>query len=64
MKNCLCLIQSHVTIEAILKSTANRAVLLEVMSMAKTLSEKATQSLGDFEKQFIVDPPAVKIVQE
>lgn len=60
MKNCLCLIQSPVTIEAILKSTANRAVL----QITKILSEKATQSLGDFEKQFIVDPPAVKIVQE
>lgn len=52
------------TIDTILKSIANRAQLLELMSITKVLSEKATQSLGDFEKQFIVDPPAVKIVRE
>ncbi|CAC5368152.1 ALOX5 [Mytilus coruscus] len=56
--------KSPVVIETILKSIANRAELLGVMSITKVLSEKATQSLGDFEKQLIVDPPAVKIVDE
>lgn len=56
--------KNPVTIETILKSIANRAHLLELMSITKVLSEKATQSLGDFEKQFIFDPPAVKIVEE
>ena len=58
------LLQSPVTIETILKTIANRAQLLELMSITKVLSEKATQSLGDFEKQLIVDPPAVKILEQ
>ncbi|XP_052075776.1 allene oxide synthase-lipoxygenase protein-like [Mytilus californianus] len=56
--------KSPVEIETILKSIANRAELLGLMSITKVLSEKATQSLGDFEKQLIVDPPAVKLVNE
>ncbi|XP_071128944.1 polyunsaturated fatty acid 5-lipoxygenase-like [Mytilus edulis] len=56
--------KSQVEIETILKTIPNRAELLELMSITKVLSEKATQSLGDFEKQLIVDPPAVKIVHE
>ncbi|XP_071127123.1 allene oxide synthase-lipoxygenase protein-like isoform X1 [Mytilus edulis] len=56
--------KSPVVIETILKSIANRAELLGVMSITKVLSEKATQSLGDFEKQLIVDPPAIQIVDE
>ncbi|XP_063413650.1 allene oxide synthase-lipoxygenase protein-like isoform X2 [Mytilus trossulus] len=53
-----------VTIETVLGSIANRIKLLETMTINKVLSEKATQSLGDFEKQLIVDPPAMKIVEE
>lgn len=53
-----------VTIETILESIANREQLLEVMSITKVLSEKGTQSLGDFERNLIVDPRAVEIVQE
>ncbi|CAG2249786.1 ALOX5 [Mytilus edulis] len=56
--------KSQVEIETILKTIPNRAELLELMSITKVLSEKATQSLGDFEKQLIVDPPAVKIVHD
>ncbi|XP_063398550.1 polyunsaturated fatty acid 5-lipoxygenase-like [Mytilus trossulus] len=56
--------KNQIEIETILKTIPNRAELLELMSITKVLSEKATQSLGDFEKQLIVDPPAVKIVNE
>ncbi|CAG2203987.1 ALOX5 [Mytilus edulis] len=36
----------------------------KTMSITKVLSDKATDSLGHFEKQFIVDPHAVQIVEE
>ena len=52
------------TIETILESIANREQLLELMSITKVLSEKGTQSLGNFERNLIVDPDAVDIVQE
>lgn len=52
------------TIETILESIANREQLLELMSITKVLSEKRTQSLGNFERNLIVDPKAVEIVQE
>ena len=64
IEKCLCLLQMPVTIETILESIANREQLLEVMSITKVLSEKGTQSLGDFERNLIVDPKAVEIVQE
>lgn len=48
----------------ILSSIANRLSLLRGMSSVALLSEKATQSLGDFEVQYIVDPPAVSILNE
>jgi len=53
-----------VTIETILVSIANREQLLKLMSIAKGLSKKGTQSLGDFERNLIVDPKAVEIEQE
>ncbi|CAC5374175.1 ALOX5 [Mytilus coruscus] len=56
--------KSPVTEETILKSIPNREILLQIMIITKILSEKATKSLGDFEKQFIVDPKAVKVVEE
>ncbi|XP_063413651.1 allene oxide synthase-lipoxygenase protein-like [Mytilus trossulus] len=56
--------KSPVTIETVLGSIANRIKLLESMTITKVLSEKGTQSLGDFEKQLIVDPPAIKFVEE
>ncbi|CAC5359680.1 ALOX5 [Mytilus coruscus] len=58
------LTESPVTIATILKTIPNRDVLLQMMVVTKVLSEKATKSLGDFEKQFIVDPKAVKVVEE
>ncbi|CAC5359681.1 ALOX5 [Mytilus coruscus] len=55
---------SPVTEDCILQTIANRPQLLELMAITKVLSQKATQSLGDFERQMIVDPPAVEIVKE
>ena len=57
-------IQRPVTIETILGSIANRKQLLKLMSFSKVLSEKGEKSLGDFERNFIVDRKAVEIVQE
>ena len=34
------------------------------MGLAKTLSEKATRSLGNFEVNYIVDPEALTVVNE
>ncbi|CAC5359763.1 ALOX5 [Mytilus coruscus] len=56
--------KSPVTIETVLRSISNRTQLLQLMAATKVLSEKGTQSLGDFEKQLIVDPPAIKFVEE
>ncbi|XP_071127742.1 allene oxide synthase-lipoxygenase protein-like [Mytilus edulis] len=56
--------KSPVNIETILKTIPNRKILLTIMSITKVLSEKATESLGDFEKQFIVDPRAIEVVEE
>ncbi|XP_071127740.1 allene oxide synthase-lipoxygenase protein-like [Mytilus edulis] len=56
--------KSPVAIETILNVIAKREMLLETMSITKVLSDKATDSLGHFEKQFIVDPHAVQIVEE
>lgn len=57
-------LQSPVNIETILKTIPNRKILLTIMSITKVLSEKATESLGDFEKQFIVDPRAIEVVEK
>lgn len=56
--------KSPVTKEFILQTIANVEQLLELMAITNILSEKATKSLGDFERQLIVDPPAVEIVKE
>ncbi|CAC5379791.1 ALOX5 [Mytilus coruscus] len=53
-----------VEFETVLKTIANRAELLTLMSITKVLSEKTTKDLGNFEKQLIVDPPAIQIVKE
>ncbi|VDI69843.1 arachidonate 5-lipoxygenase [Mytilus galloprovincialis] len=54
--------KTPVTEKTILNTIANKAQLLELMSITKILSDKTTQSLGDFEENLIVDPPAVEIV--
>ncbi|CAG2190095.1 ALOX5 [Mytilus edulis] len=48
----------------ILEMIAQRDTLPKLMYITKVLSQKTTKSLGDFEKQLIVDPLAVKIVEE
>ncbi|CAG2249787.1 ALOX5 [Mytilus edulis] len=53
-----------VDFETVLKIIPNRAELLTLMSITKVLSEKRTKDLGNFEKQLIVDPPAIQVVEE
>ncbi|XP_060063432.1 allene oxide synthase-lipoxygenase protein-like isoform X3 [Ylistrum balloti] len=48
----------------ILKALPDKPTTLDVMVVTKILSDKGTKSLGDFEVQYIFDPPARKIVQE
>lgn len=48
----------------ILKALPDKPTTLDVMVVTKILSDKGTNSLGDFEVQYIFDPPARKIVQE
>lgn len=47
-----------------MKIIADKVQLLNLMSITKILSEKTTNSLGNFEDNLIVDPKAVKIVQK
>lgn len=48
----------------ILEMIAQRDTHPKLMYITKVLSQKTTKSLGDFEKQLIVDPLAVKIAEE
>lgn len=48
----------------ILQSLPNRNVTLDVMTITHLLSDKATQSLGDFETQYIYDPKALILVDK
>lgn len=46
----------------IIQSLPDRNVTLNVMTITHLLSEKATNSLGDFETQYIYDPKALKVL--
>lgn len=48
----------------IMQTIANKAQLLELMSITKILSEKTTNSLGNFEDNLIVDQQALEIVKQ
>ncbi|OWF44208.1 allene oxide synthase-lipoxygenase protein-like isoform X2 [Mizuhopecten yessoensis] len=48
----------------ILKALPDKPTTLDVMVVTKILSDKGTKSLGDFEVQYIFDPPARQIVKE
>jgi arachidonate 5-lipoxygenase len=43
---------------------ADKPTTLDIMTVTKILSDKGTNSLGDFEVQYIFDPPAKKIVND
>lgn len=48
----------------IMNSLPDKPTTLDIMIVTKILSTKGTKSLGDFEVQYIVDPQALKIVEE
>ncbi|CAG0890566.1 unnamed protein product [Cyprideis torosa] len=48
----------------ILNYVSSQKVVLNSMVITKLLSMKGTNSLGDFEMQYIYDPPAVEIVEK
>ncbi|BFZ06647.1 hypothetical protein BsWGS_09686 [Bradybaena similaris] len=54
----------EITEKDLLKSMANRSEMLNVMSIMKILSTKGTNSLGDFEVQYVVDPAAIRIINK
>ncbi|ESP02740.1 hypothetical protein LOTGIDRAFT_137999 [Lottia gigantea] len=47
-----------------LKTQADKDITLDIMIVTKLLSNRGTQSLGDFEVQYIFDPNALKLVSE
>ncbi|XP_062600661.1 allene oxide synthase-lipoxygenase protein-like, partial [Saccostrea cucullata] len=50
--------------EEVVKALVDKSTALDVMTVVSILSERATNALGDFEVDYIYDPPAVKIVEE
>lgn len=50
--------------EDILKVLPDRQITLDVMTVTKILSSKGTNSLGDFEVQYIFDPRAIPVVNK
>lgn len=48
----------------LVQAVPDPAVVLNIMSMTNTLSQKNTDSLGDFEVQYIYDPQALKILDK
>ncbi|XP_062620179.1 allene oxide synthase-lipoxygenase protein-like [Saccostrea cucullata] len=50
--------------EEVVKALVDRSSTLETMIIGKILSERSTNALGDFEVNYIYDPPAVAIVEE
>lgn len=57
-------IQSPLSESDILVALPDKPTTLDIMTVTKILSDKGTNSLGDFEVQYIFDPPAKKIVNE
>ncbi|GAB1603283.1 arachidonate 5-lipoxygenase-like [Argonauta hians] len=50
--------------EEILKLLPDKRTTLDIMTVTKVLSSKGTNSLGDFEVQYIFDPRAIPIVNK
>ena len=48
----------EVTERTILDSLPDRPTTLDIMIVTKILSAKGTKSIGDFEVQYVFDPPA------
>ncbi|KAI8492266.1 Arachidonate 5-lipoxygenase [Branchiostoma belcheri] len=52
------------TEQDIISALPNKSHTLNIMVITKILSERATQPLGDFEKQYMYDPLGVKALEE
>ncbi|OWF44210.1 allene oxide synthase-lipoxygenase protein-like isoform X2 [Mizuhopecten yessoensis] len=50
--------------ECVLAALPDKPTTLDTMIITKILSDKGTNSLGDFEISYIVDPKAVEVVEE
>ncbi|XP_062591452.1 allene oxide synthase-lipoxygenase protein-like [Saccostrea cucullata] len=50
--------------EEVVKALIDRATTMDTMIITKILSARSTNALGDFEVNYIYDPPAVAIVEE
>ncbi|XP_061182686.1 polyunsaturated fatty acid 5-lipoxygenase-like [Saccostrea echinata] len=50
--------------EDVVKALVDKSTALEVLIFVSILSERVTNALGDFEVDYIYDPPAVEIVKE
>ncbi|XP_033743197.1 allene oxide synthase-lipoxygenase protein-like [Pecten maximus] len=50
--------------ECVLAALPDKATTLDTMIITKILSDKGTNSLGDFEVQYIFDPAALVVVEE
>lgn len=48
----------------ILNMLPDKPVTLDIMTVTKILSQRGTNSLGNFEVQYIFEPEAKKIVEE
>lgn len=47
----------------VLKAMPDKAVVLDTMLVVKLLSAKGTNSLGDFEVNFVFDPKAKEVIE-
>ena len=56
--------KTALTEDDILKSLQSKEVTFNGMVIQKVLSDRGTNSLGDFEVNYVYDPPARKIVDE
>jgi arachidonate 5-lipoxygenase len=56
--------KTEVTEAQMLKAQPDRPQTLSIMSLVKILAEQTTNSLGDFDTQFIYDDRALKVVQK
>ncbi|XP_061182688.1 polyunsaturated fatty acid 5-lipoxygenase-like [Saccostrea echinata] len=50
--------------EEVVKALVDKSTALDVLTVVSILSERSTNALGDFEVDYIYDPPAVEIVKE
>ncbi|XP_076118111.1 allene oxide synthase-lipoxygenase protein-like isoform X3 [Mytilus galloprovincialis] len=56
--------KSPLTENDILIALPDKPTTLDIMTVTKILSDRGTNSIGDFEVQYIFDPPAKNIVNE